>query len=259
MKSNLLRSPDYYRWAVKHMLERYPVLYRGARQAKRLGRLLTGHDRIYHYDIKPHKETLGTFYGGWTIIPELIKSDSVIYSFGVGNDISFDLAVIERFGATVHGFDPSPRVIRFIADQVGLPSRYIFHPYGLGTEEGEMEFFSPIKGRNYYSICEGSRFTGDQREFLPVKTVPAIMGSLGTRYIDLLKMDVDGAEYAQIDTLIQNAASIGQLMIEFHHRVGLSTLQETVDCVNRLRAAGFKLFHVADTSAEFSFVRDPRL
>ena len=31
----------------------------------------------------------------------------MVYSFGVGQDISWDLAMIERFGVTVHAFDPA--------------------------------------------------------------------------------------------------------------------------------------------------------
>ncbi|MGC2298446.1 MAG: hypothetical protein WA476_06560, partial [Acidobacteriaceae bacterium] len=79
--------------------------------------MATGRDVIYRYDRKPRKRLLGTVYGGWTIAPDLLNANSVMFSFGVGNDISFDLATIERFGMTVHGFDPSPEAIRWIAEK----------------------------------------------------------------------------------------------------------------------------------------------
>ncbi len=118
-------------------------LHRCARQIKRLGRLVTGHDAIYRYDAKPRKLSLGTIYGGWVIAPDGLNANSVMYSFGVGNDISFDLAAIEKFGITVHGFDPSPEAIRWISEKTDLPARYIFHPYGLALKMGTWSFIAP--------------------------------------------------------------------------------------------------------------------
>src|ERR1700691_1748190 len=104
--------------AIKNLISSSPALHRYVRQVRRMGRLVTGRDTLYRYDIRPKKQQLGTVYGGWVIIPELLSANSVVCSFGGGNDISFDIAMIQQFGATVHGFDPSPDAIRFVASQV---------------------------------------------------------------------------------------------------------------------------------------------
>lgn len=57
---------------------------------------------------------LGTDYGGWTIPDDLIDPAWVCYCGGVGDDISFDLAFIERFGCSVHAFDPTPSSIEYV-------------------------------------------------------------------------------------------------------------------------------------------------
>jgi len=44
---------------------------------------------------------------GWAVWPGSIRRDSVVYSFGVGDSVGWDLEMIERFGATVHAFDPT--------------------------------------------------------------------------------------------------------------------------------------------------------
>src|SRR5215217_3108537 len=44
---------------------------------------------------------LGSRYGGWTIPTSLLSSDSICYSAGVGEDVTFDLALIERLGCDV--------------------------------------------------------------------------------------------------------------------------------------------------------------
>ncbi len=60
---------------------------------------------------------LGTDYGGWAIDERLIKNNSIIYSFGVGTDISFDMELITRYGCSIFAFDPTPRCIKWIESQ----------------------------------------------------------------------------------------------------------------------------------------------
>jgi hypothetical protein len=57
---------------------------------------------------------LGTEYGRHTVCTDRLGPDSIVYSFGLGEDISFDLELIERTGATVYGFDPTPRSIAWV-------------------------------------------------------------------------------------------------------------------------------------------------
>ena len=58
-------------------------------------------------EVEVDKLHLGTTYGGYAVVPAALGPESIVYSFGVGQDASFDLALIERFGATVHAFDPT--------------------------------------------------------------------------------------------------------------------------------------------------------
>ena len=48
--------------------------------------------------------------GGWWFAPQNLNADSIVYSLGVGDDIDFDLSVIEKYGVEVHAFDPTPSV-----------------------------------------------------------------------------------------------------------------------------------------------------
>jgi len=204
--------------------------------------------------MKPAKLRLGTVYGGWTIAPDSLDASSVICSFGVGNDISFDLEAIERFGLTVHGFDPSPEAVQWISEQVDLPANYVFHDYGLGNEDGNVAFSAPTSG-GMYSSSQSQVHAGRKKISLPVKSLATVIHSMPNAFIHLLKLDIEGAEYDLIDDIIRHRSSIGQILIEFHHRIGVASLKETVKAVNRLRGAGFALFHVSSTSSEFSFLR----
>jgi FkbM family methyltransferase len=226
---------------------------RYARLAKRVGRLITGKDALYSYDARPAKVQFGTDYGGWTIAPDGLGPQSVVYSFGVGNDVSFDLALIDRFGCAVHGFDPSPGVSGWVQKQ-SLPPAYCFHPFGLGVVDGEVSFFSPSSGSGMFSVSGDHQNVTSTETKLQVKTLSEMVALLGSPQIDLLKMDVEGAEYDLIEPIIQCPVPIKQLLIEFHHRAGVGTLRSTIDSVKQLRAAKFQLFHVSETSSEFSFI-----
>src|ERR1043165_8034095 len=63
----------------------------------------------------PPKELLrlGTAYGGWIIPTNCgLSGDSVCYSAGAGEDISFDCALVQRCHCQVRVIDPTPRAIQ---------------------------------------------------------------------------------------------------------------------------------------------------
>ena len=55
----------------------------------------------------------GNDYGGFYLNPNIIKDGSTIYSFGIGEDISFDKAVLEAHSVQIFGFDPTPKSIKW--------------------------------------------------------------------------------------------------------------------------------------------------
>ena len=66
----------------------------------------------------------GTDYGGWAIEPSIIDKNDIVYSFGVGTDISFDIELIQKHNVLVNAFDPTPRSIAWIKNQK-LPNNFI--------------------------------------------------------------------------------------------------------------------------------------
>lgn len=196
---------------------------------------------------------LGNALADWTFLPEKLDENAVIYSFGVGEDISFDLALIARCGVHVHAFDPTPRVLQWINEQQ-VPEQFTVHPLALSNEDGEATFIAP-ENPKHISHRIGDQDGTDERN-IRVKTarLQSIMGSLGHQRIDLLKMDVEGAEYAVIDDLVQGGPLPTQLLVEFHHRFDDSSLKDTIDAVAKLRGAGYQLFDVSPSGEEFSFL-----
>ena len=57
---------------------------------------------------------IGSAYGGWFYFPNDVSSENaVIYSFGLGQDLSWDLAMLHRHDCDIWGFDSTPKSLRY--------------------------------------------------------------------------------------------------------------------------------------------------
>jgi len=202
----------------------------------------------------PHKEFLGTEYGGWSICPEKIRPGSILYSLGVGEDISFDLAMIDKYQVQIYAFDPTPVSIEWIRNQK-LPEQFHFFDYGIASFDGTAMFYARKDAeQGTYSMLERRKrkTAGVEMSFRRLGT---IMNELGHKKIDILKMDIEGAEYEVIDDLLAASISIDQLLVEFHHKkfknVGVLDTKRTI---KKLQKNNFRIFSVSHRQREFSFV-----
>jgi len=116
-----------------------------------------------------------------------LSPGAVCYCGGIGLDISFDLGVIERFGCTVHAFDPTPAAIRHATAAAAGSPRFNLHPVGLWSSDCTMEIFEPASGEEQYSVADRGR-TGRSIE-AEFRAIPSLMSELGHDHIDVLKLD----------------------------------------------------------------------
>jgi FkbM family methyltransferase len=180
----------------------------------------------------------------------MLMPSSTVYSFGIGNDVSFDLGVIGRYGCTVHGFDPTPRSIAWVASNVSEP-RFVFHELGIGARDGEDSFEQP-KQDTHVSYFPTVGPAGTWR--FKVNRLVTIMKDLGHGRLDILKMDVEGFEYAVLADMIASGIRPRAIAVEFHHRMHGIAEAETIKAAGDLRDYGYRLFHVSDTGREYSFI-----
>ena len=235
--------------AWKH-LEKTPGYQRKKRFLKRLvGKELTLKNDINIPVIKD---------GGWWFTPEGLNSGSIVYSLGVGDDIDFDLSVIEKYGVTVHAFDPTPSSIDML-DGRDLPQRFEFHPWAVSATDGSLTFYPRLrkdgsKSDVMYTMIAEEETIDDAIE-VAAYSLSTISEKLGHQKIDLMKMDIEGAEYEVLDGLLASPIKPTQLLVEFHHRFPGIGLAKTADVIQRLRAAGYRIFAVSEIGREVSFLR----
>lgn len=230
------------------------------RRVRRFIRFILGKELIQRRQLCIPNECHGSEHANWVIASNIIDRHSTVYSIGVGNDITFDLSLIRQYGVIVHAFDPTPRSILWINEQV-LPDEFLFHPIGIADFDGTA-LFHPPSNPNFvsYAIINQENLVGvsdiDQQIVeAPVRRLKTIMNELGHEKIDLLKMDIEGAEYGVIEDLLGQSLHIRQILVEFHHRHFSGGVQKTRDAIYALNKAGYRIFSVSNLGEEYSFLK----
>ncbi|MGB3330000.1 MAG: FkbM family methyltransferase [Thermomicrobiales bacterium] len=179
---------------------------------------------------------LGSAYGGWYVAADLIGPDALCICAGVGEDASFDMRLIEQFRASVHGLDPTPRAIAYVEREHLQERGYRFHPVGLWREDTTLFFYSPRKKEHVSHSIVNLQQTSDGFD-APVMRLRSFLDTIGGNApIDVLKIDIEGAEHAVLADVLGDAIRPRQILVEFDQPASISRVVSTI---NLVRDAGY--------------------
>jgi FkbM family methyltransferase len=196
----------------------------------------------------------------WTLCPDLLRTDQIVYSLGVGDTIDFDLELIRALGVQVHAFDPTPHSLNWMEEQEA-PESFHFHPWAAAGKDGQLFLYPRVKSdgtksKVMYTIMEEKGANDDDNAVeVPALTIATMMQKLGHQSIGLLKMDIEGAEYGLLENLLTSDIRPDQILVEFHHRFSGIETQQTLDAIHALKGAAYGLAHISVTGREFCFVK----
>jgi FkbM family methyltransferase len=226
-----------------------------------------------------HLTHVGSTFHGYHVPEKLLTSDSICYCIGAGEDISFDTELKYRFDSRVYIFDPMPEGIHHFEKlkeytsrnqpfsiHTSIPFTYrvnkeqvdaiTFVPIGVWDAKTKLKFFAP--DRDDYPSHSVYLFqdTGKYIE-APVDRLSNLMQQLGHQSIDLVKMEIEGAEYTVIDTIVDDKLDVKVILVEFdevfntkdkffHFRIK--------NACDKLKKAGYVLVHSTD-NLKRTFVR----
>lgn len=170
---------------------------------------------------------LGSDYGGWTVPLDLLDQSSICYLAGTGLDVSFDLELIDLLGCRVYAFDPTPGAVDYVRKTVPADAPYSFEPIGLWSENATKQFYAPRDSSAISHSIVNLQGTEDYFE-APCETVPTVMQRYGHQHIDLLKLDIEGAEYDVLDQMLRANVYPAVLCVEFDQPCAFSKTRKFV-------------------------------
>jgi FkbM family methyltransferase len=207
--------------------------------------------------LKPDLEVDCVSDGGWNYDSSLLDPFSIVYSLGVGDLIDFDLGVIKRCQSSVYAFDPTPSSRTYVESDE-RPRQFHFHPWAAAGEDGTLVLYPRVKHDGSLSddmfTLQPEDASTEAGISVPAYSVETLTQKLGHSRIDLLKMDIEGAEYDVLEGMLATDIRPKQLLVEFHHRYIDNGLKRTADIIARLRESGYQIISVAeDTGREVAF------
>jgi FkbM family methyltransferase len=190
---------------------------------------------------------LGNGYGGYVVPLDLVEPDWVCYSGGLGEDVSFELELIAATGCRIYAFDPIPRAAAYATAIASENPRFEFRPVGLWSSDATRRFYAPTDPDHVSHSIANLQQT-DTFVTAPCRSLRSLMNELGHDRIDLLKLDVEGAEYEVLEPIFTRELSVRVLCVDLHK---VESVEHMAGAVTRLAGVGYSPVHVHRTDVTF--------
>ncbi len=189
----------------------------------------------------------------WTICPDGLSSKSIVYSGGVGSDISFEHELVKRFNCDVVLYDPSPTGLETMALPQHKIPQFHFFPVALAGHSGTLKMAPPLdaQGDAWFPQAHAAGTIE-----VPCTDLASFLERNGHKQVDFLKLDIEGSEYEVIEHILSRRIPVRQICVEFHHGIlpGIRRSQ-TIRSMFKLIARGYKLLHQEGANHTFIWAR----
>ena len=171
-----------------------------------------------------------------TIYTDALKFDNknpIVIDCGA-NKGEFCEAMHSLFKAKCFGFEPDPRLF----SQLNSSSSISYYELAVGHEDGECFLNLGV------AQCSSIRFS-EAKIFQEVKKVSVVdlekfCNQNSIKFIDLLKIDIEGAELDLLDRLSKDFfARVATITVEFHDFLNINDLPRIKSVIKKMKQHGF--------------------
>lgn len=172
-----------------------------------------------------------------------LDPESVVFDVG-GFEGQWASDLFAKYGCAVHVFEPVPAFAQQIEDRFARNPRITVHGHGLAHFDGEVAI--GVSGEASSHVR--TEHLKAEVETISVRTPVSVMEELGVDELALMKLNVEGAEFDLIDSMIETDAirRVRELQIQFHSFVP--------DAERRLEALRSRLGQSHEMTWGFDFV-----
>jgi FkbM family methyltransferase len=187
----------------------------------------------------------------------------VVYDLGVRAQPQFSKTFVDVYGCVIRAYDPSEAAARWWGSnhtdaqllKAATDEKYKFHSVAAGAADGPTVLFAhnsqpvstshPEHKLEKINLLESGAMPTLNVE---AKTLSTMMADNGDTWMDVLKVDVEGAEYKFLQNTFERIGCppAEQITIEFHHVLREKSQGAIHTANDLLNACGYKSFLVQD-------------
>jgi FkbM family methyltransferase len=188
---------------------------------------------------------------GHTFMPGPLSASSVVVDLGAHKG-EFSLEVVQRFGCRCIAVEANPALLTVVKAVPGVEAVW----GAVGGVDGEVELhLSTNSEASTVLRAHDAEFSGKSVR-VPALQLARLLREQSVRRVDLLKVDIEGAEIAMLRSMNdEDLDRIVQISVEFHDFCGLVRAAEIQEARTRLERAGFEGMRFGRSNMNWLFVR----
>lgn len=197
----------------------------------------------------------------------IINENSIIYSAGVGEDISFDIILQSKYNCHIYLIDPTEKAIKHydecnkyfnnkhfkftgniqndyyknIVNETPNMDKIHYISKGLWNKTDTLKFYKQ-SNENHVSQSLINGMFSNNYDIVNVDSIKQLMIDNNHTHIDLLKLDIEGAENIVLEQMLDDNIYPKYLCIEFDLLLKKKDKDKTtLKIINRLLNVGYKI------------------
>tara|TARA_R100001143_G_C3361083_1_gene135897 strand:- start:21408 stop:22118 length:711 start_codon:yes stop_codon:yes gene_type:complete len=186
----------------------------------------------------------------------VFSTSPVVVDVGCGYEADFSKYMIENHNALAFCIDPTKKHAPLLKK---LEEKYVgnlkYLQYAISDTDNELTFYESQNNESGSIFNNHVNILNDKIIKYKVKalSIPSLKSLIDQEHIELLKLDIEGAEYSMFNNFDFKALEgVSQLFIEFHHQqIEHRSQNETFEIVRKIEGAGFNSFSIDDVNFLF--------
>lgn len=216
------------------------------RATRRIGRELKKHTRLR----RARREGLVFVEPNFVYRPDL-PPDAVVIDAGCSYEADFSVCLIRRHNVRAFGVDPTRKhaaALRALEGQNG--GRFVHLSCAIAAADGVLRFYESSVNESGSLLDDHVNVVRDEITSYDVEalTLSSLLKRLALSRVDLLKLDLEGAEYAILEgATAEVLRPFRQIFVEFHHHAVTDySERDTRRIAARVCGFGFTAFSLDD-------------
>ena len=144
-----------------------------------------------------------------------LTAESVVLDIG-GFKGDYAASISNKFGCFIHVFEPMKDQARYIGNRAKKNPKVSVHPVGVGGKTEDITIYIP-KGKDEATMHPGDTEIAKEEQ-IKVIDIAEVFDSLELDHVDLMKLNIEGAEFDLLDRLIKKGLhkKVTDIQIQFH-------------------------------------------